>query len=53
MMRESFESVMDDITQVSVPLICCEAHRMELLPKLVLDNVVIRYRFEAKNKRRE
>jgi len=41
MMRESFESVMDDITQVSVPLICCETHRMVLLPKLVHDYVVI------------
>lgn len=42
--RESFEVVIDKITKTEVPKIGCDMHREELLPKLILEYVVMRHR---------
>ena len=52
--RESFDKVVDSLsTDSEVPLTCCNEHRSELLPRLILDYIIMRYRFEAKRRRRE
>jgi hypothetical protein len=52
--RESFDKVVDTLSSdLEVPVTCCEDHRSELLPKLILDNIIMRYRFEVKRRRRE
>jgi hypothetical protein len=51
-MRDSFELVIDKIASLgNLPTIACTLHREKLIPLLVYHYIVIRYRFEAKQKK--
>lgn len=47
--RDSFEEVMSKLTLQVFPPICCHTHRSELVPKLIYEFVVIRFRFKGKH----
>ena len=44
--RDTFEKIIDEISSDAVfPLTCCDEHSATLLPKLILDYVIMRFRF--------
>lgn len=47
--RDSFERVIDKLKDLKFPPICCDKHRSVLVPKLLLEYVVIRYRFKGRH----
>lgn len=49
--KDSFEDVIAKLTKLKLPLICCTQHRSALVPKLIFEYVVIRFRFKARNRR--
>ena len=50
-LRDSFEDVVTKLSKLKLPLICCDQHRSELVPKLIFEYVVIRFRFKARNRK--
>jgi hypothetical protein len=49
--RDSFERVISKASKLTLYSICCPAHREILLPSLIYDYNVIRFRFQAKWKK--
>lgn len=47
--RDSFEDVIFKIGNQKIPPICCDTHREKLVPKLIYEYLVIRFRFKGKN----
>jgi len=50
--RDSFSIVIEKISQLSLPSIACTMHREELIPRLIYEYVVFRYRFHAKQEKK-
>lgn len=50
-LKDSFEDVVTKLSKLKLPLICCDQHRSELVPKLIFEYVVIRFRFKARNRK--
>jgi hypothetical protein len=50
--KDSFEDVITKITKLNLPMICCTQHRSALVPKLIYEYVVIRFRFKARNQKK-
>lgn len=51
--RDSFSLVMEQISHLTLPEICCNLHREILVPRLIYEYVVIRYRFQAKQEKKQ
>jgi hypothetical protein len=47
--RDWYDKVMDSLSGTVVPAICCDEHRNELLPTLILEFFTVRCHFETKN----
>ena len=47
-MRDGLETVIYGFSETQLPKICCDNHRQELLPTLVLEYLTIRCHFEVK-----
>jgi uncharacterized protein YcaQ len=51
--RDSFEKVIEKASHFTIYSICCPAHQKSLVPSLVYEYIVIRFRFQAKWKKNE
>ena len=49
--RDSFDIIIEKISQLTIPAICCTLHREVMVPRLIYEYVVFRYRFHAKQER--
>lgn len=47
-MRDGLETVLESFPKTELPKICCDDHRQELLPTLILEYLTIRCNFEVK-----
>lgn len=50
--RDSFDIIIEKISQLTLPAICCTLHREVMVPRLIYEYVVFRYRFHAKQERK-
>jgi hypothetical protein len=48
---DSFSDVITRISELTLPELCCDEHRDNLMVTLIYNYVVMRFRFEAKHKR--
>ena len=51
--RDSFTLVMEKLSKLTLPEIGCNLHRETLVPRLIYEYVVIRYRFQAKQEKKQ
>ena len=52
-LRDSFGLVIEQISKLTLPAIGCTLHREVLVPRLIYEYVVIRYRFQAKQEKKD
>lgn len=51
--RDSLESVIEKISKFTIYSICFQHHQLDIVPFLVYEYVVLRFRFQAKWKKNE